>query len=290
VTALETEGTTPPASTTPIALQVDDLGRRFAGVNAVEGVALSVPSGSRLGIIGPNGAGKTTFFNMLSGELKPTSGTISLFGRDVTKTSPTRRVAMGLGRTYQITRVLRGMTVQENLVVAMHGLQKSKLSLLRPWRSYRPAIAAAEELAASFGLGDRLNTYADELSHGELRELEVCLALALKPSVLLLDEPAAGLSPAERVDIQRLLQSLPSDLTLVMIEHDMDVLRGIVDQLVVLHLGRLVTQGTVLEVQENELVKELYLGKTQEIISTGKANSGTAAVPTTTTKDEGGAA
>jgi branched-chain amino acid transport system ATP-binding protein len=278
------DGTPSPASTTSIALRVDNLGRRFAGVSAVEGVTLSIPSGSRMGIIGPNGAGKTTFFNMLSGELKPTTGTVTLFDRDVTKVSATSRVAMGLGRTYQITRVLRGMTVQENLVVAMHGLQKSKLSLLRPWRSYRSAIAAAEELAASFGLGDRLHTDAGELSHGELRELEVCLALALKPSVLLLDEPAAGLSPAERVDIQRLLQSLPSDLTLVMIEHDMDVLRGTVDQLAVLHLGRLVTQGTVLEVQENELVKELYLGKAQEIISTGKANSGT------TTKDEGDAA
>ena len=120
------------------------------------------------------------------------------------------------------------------------------------------------------GVPDRalqLTVRAEALSHGELRELDVCLALALKPSVLLLDEPAAGLSPAERVDIQRLLKGLPSDLTLIMIEHDMDVLRGVVDELTVLHLGRLVTQGTVLEVQDNELVKELYLGKNQEIVS-----------------------
>src|SRR5262249_54554452 len=156
----------------------------------VEGVSLSVWAGARLGIIGPNGAGKTTLFNMLSGELRPTSGTVRLLGRDVTNARPSRRVAMGLGRTYQITRVLRGMTRLENLVVAMHGLRRSKLSMLRPWRGYGATLTAAEELAASFGLGDRLAADAGELSHGELRELEVCLALALRPSVLLLDEPA----------------------------------------------------------------------------------------------------
>jgi branched-chain amino acid transport system ATP-binding protein len=291
VTAVKTGERTAPDPSASVVLEVSDLGRRFAGVSAVEGVSLKVRAGSRMGIIGPNGAGKTTFFNMLSGELKPTSGTVSLLGKDVTKVRPSRRVAMGLGRTYQITRVLRGMTVQENLVIAMHGLQRSKLSMLRPWRRYRAAITAAEELAASFGLGDRLSTSTDELSHGELRELEVCLALALKPSVLLLDEPAAGLSPAERVDIQRLLQGLPEDLTLVMIEHDMDVLRGVVDELAVLHLGRLVAQGTVPEVQENELVKELYLGRKAATTSTGgpaEAESRGQA-PSGTRNDEGAA-
>jgi branched-chain amino acid transport system ATP-binding protein len=254
-------------SSSQVVLQTHHLGRRFAGVSAVEDVSLSVHAGSRLGIIGPNGAGKTTLFNMLSGELKPTSGTVSLLGKDVTRVRPSRRVAMGLGRTYQITRVLRGMTVLENLVVAMHGLHGSKLSMLRPWRGYGAMIAAAEKLAASFGLGDRLTTDAAELSHGEVRELEVCLALALQPSVLLLDEPAAGLSPAERADIQRLLQGLPEDLTLVMIEHDMDVLRGTVDELAVLHLGELVTRGSVAEVQNDDLVRQLYLGKKRESAS-----------------------
>lgn len=250
-----------PNSGPNIALRVEGLGRRFAGVSAVEDVSLSVAAGSRLGIIGPNGAGKTTFFNMLSGELKPTSGRIELFGRDVTKLHSRKRVARGLGRTYQVTRVLRGLTVLENLTIAVHGLQRSKLSLIRPWRSYRAVTNAASELAASFGLGDRLTTFAEELSHGEVRELEVCLALALKPAVLLLDEPAAGLSPAERVDIRALLQSLPRELTLIMIEHDMDVLRDSVEQIAVLHLGKLVTMGSVAEVQENEMVRELYLGK-----------------------------
>ncbi len=254
-----------PAAADGIALSVDDLGRHFAGVKAVEGVTLSVQSGSRLGIIGPNGAGKTTFFNMLSGELKPTSGRIHLFGRDVTSMASHKRVALGLGRTYQITRVLRGMTVLENLAVATHGLSGSKLDLLRPWRRYSRKVEEAEALGASFGLGHRLGAYAEELSHGEVRQLEVCLALALKPKILLLDEPAAGLSPAERVDIRKLLNGLPAELTLVMIEHDMDVLRGAVDDIAVLHLGELVTRGPVAEIQRNELVRELYLGKRRQI-------------------------
>ena len=253
------------AAGTEIALSVEDLGRHFAGVKAVEGVTLSVASGSRLGIIGPNGAGKTTFFNMLSGELKPTSGRIHLFGRDVTSMPSHKRVALGLGRTYQITRVLRGMTVLENLAVATHGLSRSKLDLLRPWRSYTSKVEEAEQLGSSFGLGHRLGAYAEELSHGEVRQLEVCLALALKPKVLLLDEPAAGLSPAERVDIRNLLNGLPKELTLVMIEHDMDVLRAAVDDIAVLHLGELVTRGPVAEIQRNELVRELYLGKRRQI-------------------------
>lgn len=248
-----------------VALSVEDLGRKFAGVTAVEGVTLTVEAGTRLGIIGPNGAGKTTFFNMLSGELKPTSGRIQLFGEDVTSTPSHKRVALGLGRTYQITRVLRGLTVLENLVVAMHGLSRSKLDPLRSWRRYSDKVAEAEQLGVSFGLRHRLGIYAEELSHGETRQLEVCLALALKPAVLLLDEPAAGLSPAERVDIGVLLKSLPPELTLVMIEHDMDVLRGAVSDIAVLNLGELVTRGTVAEIQENELVRELYLGQRRQI-------------------------
>jgi len=243
------------------ALVADHLCRRFRGVDAVADVSLRVPLGARFGIIGPNGAGKTTLFNLLSGELRPSSGSVALFGRDVTRMRPYRRVALGLGRTFQITRIFSDLTVLENLTLALHGLSRTKLSLLRPWRSYRGVTAEAAELAAGFGLATRLGATASELSHGEVRELEVLLALALKPRVLLLDEPAAGLSPAERVDIQALLRSLPPELTLVMIEHDIDVLRGVVDSAAVLHLGALVTQGSMRQVQDDERVRELYLGR-----------------------------
>ncbi len=243
------------------ALTADHLCHHFRGVAAVADVSLRVPPGARFGIIGPNGAGKTTLFNLLSGELRPSSGSVALFGRDVTRMRPYRRVALGLGRTFQITRIFSDLTVLENLTLALHGLSRTKLSLLRPWRSYRGVTAEAAELAAGFGLATRLGATASELSHGEVRELEVLLALALKPRVLLLDEPAAGLSPAERVDIQALLRSLPPELTLVMIEHDIDVLRGVVDSAAVLHLGALVTQGSMRQVQDDERVRELYLGR-----------------------------
>jgi len=251
-------GLAPPAG--PPALAADHLSRRFRGVNAVADVSLRVAAGARFGIIGPNGAGKTTLFNLLSGELQPTTGSVALFGRDITALRTYRRAALGLGRTFQITRIFSDLTVLENLTLALHGLSRSKLSLLRPWRSYRAKMAEAADLAASFGLAQRLAAPASDLSHGEVRELEVLLALALKPRVLLLDEPAAGLSPAERVDIQALLTSLPAELTLVMIEHDIDVLRGVVDSAAVLHLGSLVTQGTMRDIQNDERVRELYLG------------------------------
>jgi branched-chain amino acid transport system ATP-binding protein len=249
----------PPGDLAP-ALVADHLCRRFRGITAVGDVSLRIADGARFGIIGPNGAGKTTLFNLLSGELRPTSGRVTLFGRDITRLRPYHRVALGLGRTFQITRVFSDLTVLENLTLALHGLGSSKLSLLRPWRSYTAKTAEAAELAASFGLGGRLAARAAELSHGEVRELEVLLALALKPRVLLLDEPAAGLAPAERVDIIALLRSLPATLTLVMIEHDIDLLRGVVDSAAVLHLGNLVAQGSMREIQADDRVRELYLG------------------------------
>jgi ABC-type branched-subunit amino acid transport system ATPase component len=244
----------------PAALEADHLCRRFRGVTAVADVSLRVAAGARFGIIGPNGAGKTTLFNLLSGELRPTTGSVALFGRDITALRTYRRAALGLGRTFQITRIFSDLTVLENLTLALHGLSRSKLSLLRPWRSYRAMTVEAADLAASFGLAQRLAAPASDLSHGEVRELEVLLALALKPRVLLLDEPAAGLSPAERIDIQALLTSLPAELTLVMIEHDIDVLRGVVDSAAVLHLGSLVVQGSMRDIQNDDRVRELYLG------------------------------
>lgn len=254
-------GEAPTGQEPSIALRMTGLGRRFGGIDAVKDVSLAVAKGSRFGVIGPNGAGKTTMFNLLSGELRPTSGRVELFGRDITRLAPHRRIALGLGRTYQITRVFPDLTVLENITLAVHGLRRSKLSLLRPWRSYSDEVEEAANVASTFGLGERLDVPAEELSHGEVRELEVLLTLAQKPAVLLLDEPAAGLSPAERVSIRALLRSLPSELTLVMIEHDMDVLRDVVKHVAVLHFGELVMQGTVAEVQQDATVQELYLGK-----------------------------
>ena len=223
-------------------------------------VDLEVPEGARHGVIGPNGAGKTTLFNLISGELKATTGRIELFGRDITRMSPPSRVALGLGRTYQITRTFNTLTVRENLTLGSHGLQRSKFSMLKPWRSYSERDRQVEELAERFGLAGRLDSAAADLSHGEIRQLEVALALTLKPRLLLLDEPGAGLSPGERSSMRDLLRRLPEELTLVMIEHDMDLVRDVVSHVTVLHFGRVVAEGSTAEIQNHPEVREIYLG------------------------------
>ena len=242
------------------ALALTAVQRRFGGVVAVQDVTLSVAPGARHGIIGPNGAGKTTLFNVISGELPATGGRIDLFGQDITRMAPARRVGLGLGRTYQITRTFATLTVRENLTLAVHGLRGSKFSMFRPWRRYTEQGSAVEGLAEQFELSHRLDSPAADLSHGEQRQLEVALALALQPRLLLLDEPGAGLSPRERVMMRTLLGRLPADLTLVMIEHDMELVREIVDRITVLHLARVVADGTTAEIQANEHVGEIYLG------------------------------
>ncbi|MDA8286830.1 MAG: ABC transporter ATP-binding protein [Actinomycetota bacterium] len=272
----ELTGGPPPLEGRAVALELDQLTCRFGFLTAVSRISLTIPEGSRFGIIGPNGAGKTTLFNLLSGELHPTEGTVALFGRDISRLSPPQRVRLGMGRTFQVVRVFNELTVRENLTLALTGLGRAKFQLLRPWRTYGSLQARVAELATSFGLGDRLEQTAGELSHGELRELEVLLALAVEPRVLLLDEPAAGLSPAERVDIQALLQRLPKELTIVMIEHDMQVLRGVVDWVAVLDHGELVTQGPTLEVQRHPRVRELYLGSAAPQSASGDQGGATA--------------
>jgi branched-chain amino acid transport system ATP-binding protein len=243
-----------------VALSLEGVTRRFGGVTALSEVSLVVAPGARHGIIGPNGAGKTTLFNVISGELGATSGTIRLFGHDITRMSPPRRVALGLGRTYQITRTFNHLTVRENLTLAVHGLRRSKFAMLKPWASYRERRGEVEALAEQLGLASRLETVASDLSHGEVRQLEVALALALKPRLLLLDEPGAGLSPGERVSIRELLRGLPEELTMVMIEHDMDLVRDVVNRITVLHFGQVVAEGTTQEIQGDETVREVYLG------------------------------
>lgn len=247
-----------------LALKLDQVTRRFGGVVAVSDVSLEVPTGSRYGIIGPNGAGKTTLFNIISGELKTSQGRIELFGDDVTGESSTKRVARGVGRTYQVTRTFAGLSVRENIMLALHGLRRSKFSMLRPWRRYPELEREVEEVAERFSLRDRLDLLAADLSHGEVRELEIALAMTLHPRLLLLDEPGAGLSPGERVQLRTMLHELPEDLTLIMIEHDMDLIRDVVDRISVLHLGEKVVEGSTAEVQGDERVREIYLGGDQE--------------------------
>ena len=246
---------------TPVpALTLTELSKAFGGLKAVEKVALSVAPGERRALIGPNGAGKTTLFNLISGDLPPSGGRITLFGRDVTYLPPHRRAALGVARTYQITNLFPSLTVLENLVLAVQGLERTKLVLLRPVTSYTHLYARARTVLESVGLGDKEGEVVKNLSHGEQRQMEIAMALAGRPRLLLLDEPAAGLSPAESRMMTELLKRLNSGITLIVIEHDMDVAFALTDRVTVLHNGSVVADGSRDEVKANPLVREIYLG------------------------------
>jgi branched-chain amino acid transport system ATP-binding protein len=242
------------------ALRVRGLSCRFGGVHAVSNVDLDVAGGERRAILGPNGAGKTTLFNLLCGEVFPTAGQVEVFGQDVTLTPARKRIKLGLTRTYQTSRLFPLLSVAENIYLAVIGVEGGHLRPLRLRRDdeFR---AQARGIAARVGLSDRLDVVVGSLSHGEQRQLEVALALAGKPRIMMLDEPAAGLSPAERGSLTELLLSLDPAVTLLVVEHDMDVALRVAERVTVMHEGRIVADGTPAEIRANQLVHDLYLGR-----------------------------
>ena len=242
-------------------LRLRGIGRRFGGVHAVDGVDLEVFPGERRAILGPNGAGKTTLFNLVSGEFPPTSGTVELFGQDVTHAPARKRARMGLTRTFQTSRLFLGLTVEDNLYLAVLGVQQGHLRPLRLPGRDGPMRVRARELAERVGLKDQLGTLVASLSHGEQRQLEVAMARAGEPKLMMLDEPAAGLSRGERVLLTDLLLRLDPEITLILIEHDMDVALTVAERVTMMHDGRVIVEGTPAEIRANELVHDLYLGR-----------------------------
>jgi branched-chain amino acid transport system ATP-binding protein len=242
-------------------VKIESLSRHFGGVHAVDGVSFAVEEGAKFAVIGPNGAGKSTLFALLAGDLRPSSGTIGLFGRDVTRWSSPRRAGLGVGRTFQTPRAFPDLTVRQNVAIAAAAHSRSKFALHRPWRSYRAVNETVEEMTAQFGFGDRLDQLAVHLSHGELRQLDIMLALATRPKMLLLDEPAAGLPLAERRQVTELLQQISADeLTLLIIEHDMDIVRSVVDEVMVMSNGKVIASGPPDVIRTNQTVQDVYLG------------------------------
>jgi branched-chain amino acid transport system ATP-binding protein len=242
------------------ALSLTGLSKEFGGLRAVDGVSLTVAPGERRAIIGPNGAGKTTLFSLISGETRPTGGHISMFGRDVTRAAPHRRASLGLARTYQITNLFPRLSALENCLLAVQALTTAKFHLHRSLHRYPAFYERARRALDAVGLSDREAVAVRNLSHGEQRQLEIALALAGSPRLLLLDEPTAGLSPAESHAMTALLKRLDSAITLLVIEHDMDVAFGLTDRITVLHYGKVVADGLAREVKANALVQEIYLG------------------------------
>src|SRR5262245_23447611 len=242
------------------ALELDGVSRSFGGLQAVDRVTLAVQPGERRALIGPNGAGKTTLFNLISGELPVSGGRISLFGRDVTRLPSNRRAALGLARTFQITNVFPSLSVFENCRLAVQALTRVKYSMLRPLGYFAGLDEEARAVLTAVGLAERAGVRVRNLSHGEQRQLEIALALASRPRVLLLDEPTAGLSPAESRAMAGLLRKLDAGMTVLIIEHDMDIALELSDMVTVLHYGRVIADGPREDVKANPQVKEIYLG------------------------------
>jgi branched-chain amino acid transport system ATP-binding protein len=243
-----------------IALAVESVSKNFGGVAAVAGVSLEVPEGERRVLLGPNGAGKTTLFHTISGSVMPSAGRIALFGRDITQLRPDRRARLGLARTFQITNLFPRLTVRESVLLAVGGAHGGGLQLLQSTSHLRRTRAEADRVLDQWALAPGAHRIVRTLSYGEQRQLEIVLALAGEPRLLLLDEPTAGLSPAETGRVVAMVQGLPRDITILMIEHDMDVAFELADRIAVMHQGRLIAEGDKAEIRANRQVAEIYLG------------------------------
>jgi branched-chain amino acid transport system ATP-binding protein len=222
-------------------------------------VSLEVRAGEILGVIGPNGAGKTTLFRVISGEHVPSAGKVRLFGSDLTKAPPYRRAQRGLGRTYQVTELFMGLTVQENVLLAAQGLSRVRFRSWWPVRLRGELAERVDSALEQLRLTKVRARLVSELSHGEQRQLELAVALAGQPSVLLLDEPAAGLSASERMLMRMLIDGLPKDLTIVLIEHDMSLALELAERVLALDNGKPIAEGTPAEIRDNEQVQAVYL-------------------------------
>ena len=242
------------------ALRVERLRREFGGLIAVNGVTFAVAPGERRALIGPNGAGKTTLFNLISGELPPTAGRVYLAGEDVTGLPPHRLAALGLARTFQRNNLFLGLSVRENVRLAVQARRGVARQLWAPATGLAALADEADAVLADMGLAPRADARVRDLSYGEQRQLEVAIALASHPRVLLLDEPTAGMSPAETAAMTHTIGALPSAMTLLIIEHDMDVVFALADRITVLHYGEVLADGTPATVRANPRVAEVYMG------------------------------
>ena len=241
-------------------LSIDKLARSFGALSAVAGVSLAVGRAERRAVIGPNGAGKTTLFNLITGQLAPSGGRVVFDGAPVTGLAPHAVARRGISRSFQRNNLFPGLTVLESLRLAAAADGRGSYRLFGDVARLRAPLDRARETAAAVGLADRIDAPAGALSYGEQRQLEVGIALATRPKLLLLDEPTAGMSPEETDRMTRLLVGLPREVTLLIIEHDMDVVASLADRVTVLHYGEVLLEGSFAEVKADPRVYEVYLG------------------------------
>ncbi|UYO53392.1 ABC transporter ATP-binding protein [Rhodopseudomonas palustris] len=243
-------------------LETQSLTIRFGGHVAVDAVSCAFRPGELTAIVGPNGAGKTTYFNLISGQLRPSGGRILFDGADITKMTAPLRTRAGLGRAFQLTNLFPNLSVEENVRLAVQAHSGTHYDMLRPWRTRRDLIERADAILDSVALGARRNVAATALSHGDQRKLEVALMMALEPKVYMFDEPTAGMSVDEVPVVLDLIARLKTDPSkiILLVEHKMDVVRSLADRIIVLHHGKLVADGKPAEVIASPIVQEAYLG------------------------------
>ena len=242
------------------ALTVTGLSKSFGGLQVTRGVDLNVEPGERRLIIGPNGAGKTTLFNLITGELTPDAGVVSLFGRDITRTASRRRAHLGMARTYQIITLFGRDTIVHNVRLALLGLSPARWNPFTDLRRHGHFTDRGREALDRVGLGHIADRPLAQTSYGERRRVEIAMALAQSPKLLLLDEPFAGLSIDERRDVHKCLMAIPRDVTIVMIEHNMDVALEFAERITLLHFGEVIVEGSRAEVVADPRTREVYLG------------------------------
>jgi len=242
------------------AISITNAAKRFGALSALRDVTMAVMPGERRAVLGPNGAGKTTLFNVVCGDFPLSAGEISFFGQDITRAKPHERTRLGIGRTYQTSLLFDGLTVEENLFLAVRGVEKGRFSFARP-RAGDPHLGKVRAIAERMRLSHVLGAMVKELSHGQRRHLEIGMALAGEPRVLMLDEPAAGLSPGDRPELLKLLTGLPRDLTLILIEHDMDIALPAADIVSVMKDGAVVAESSPDKIESDPVVQAIYLGE-----------------------------
>jgi branched-chain amino acid transport system ATP-binding protein len=243
-----------------LALEIRGLSKSFGGLPATNDVSLAIEAGERRLIIGPNGAGKTTLFNLITGDLRADAGSIRLFGEEAARLRTDQRVHRGLARTFQIITLFPKDTLAHNVVLSLLGLAPSRWNALRPLAARRDLYERAREVLATVGLAGSAERPLAQVSYGEKRRVEIAMALAQRPKLLLLDEPLAGLSKEERQTLQALLAAIPRDITVVMIEHDMDTALSFAERITLLHYGKVIVEGSRAEVVAHPRTREVYLG------------------------------